>query len=402
MAYFLNYCDRQVVYAIFPVLKSELGFTNTQLGLTGSIFLWTTGLTSPLAGKLSERYSSQALVLSTLLLWSAVTFLTGLSTSPGMLLACRALLGVTEAMFIPVAINLIGSTLPGVLRSRAVSVFFTAQICGVVAGGSLGGWMAERFGWRLAFFGLGLAGVAFAAPMAVFLRRFPQQRSQAVEDASPPSSLRELARVPSFVGLCICFPAFLLLVTILYAWLANFLHEKFSLGLANAAFTATAYLQSGTALGLLGGSMLSDRLYRARKQARFWCVAAAMIFGSPWVHLLGHTESLTLAKVAAIGFGLANGLYVANIMVAPFDIVPLRARTSAVAILNTIAPMFAGLATLFAGVWKDRLGIDNLMSLIAAVTLLSGLALLFVARVLFESDYQRLLTAGKPQLEPIL
>ncbi len=97
MAYFLNYCDRQVVYAIYPVLKSELGFTNTQLGLTGSIFLWTTGLSSPFAGKLSDRYSRQALVLWTLLLWSAVTFLTGLSTSPGMLLAGRALLGLTVA-----------------------------------------------------------------------------------------------------------------------------------------------------------------------------------------------------------------------------------------------------------------------------------------------------------------
>jgi len=401
MAYFLNYCDRQVVYAIYPVLKSELGFTNTQLGLTGSIFLWTTGLSSPLAGKLSDRYSRQALVLWTLLLWSAVTFLTGLSTSPGMLLAGRALLGLTEAMFIPVAVSLIGSTVPGELRSRAVSVFFTAQLCGVVAGGSLGGCVAERFGWRLAFFGLGIAGVGFAAPLAVFLRRFPEPPTQA-RDGAYRSSFLDLARIPSFISLCVCFPAFLLLVTILYAWLANFLHEKFSLGLASAAFTATAYLQSGTALGLLGGSALSDRLYRARKQARFWWLAAAMVFGSPWVHLLGHTESLTLAKVAAVGFGLANGVYVANLMVAPFDIVPARARTSAIAVLNTIAPLFAGLATLFAGVWKDRLGIGNLMSLIAAVTLLSGLILLLMARRLFEADYERLRTASKPQPNPIL
>ena len=86
----------------------------------------------------------------------------------------------------------------------------------------------------------------------------------------------------------------------------------------------------------------------------------------------------------------------------PFDIVPARARTATIAVLNTIATLFAGLAALFAGVWKDHLGIGNLMSLIAAVTLLSGLVLLLIVYVLFEADYERLRTASKPQPKPIL
>src|SRR5690349_6133172 len=104
VCYFLNCCDRQVVYVIFPVLKSELGFTNAQLGLTGSLFIWTMGATSPVAGTLSERYSKQSLIVWTLALWSTVTFLTGLSNSPAALLTGRAFLGITEAVFVPVAV----------------------------------------------------------------------------------------------------------------------------------------------------------------------------------------------------------------------------------------------------------------------------------------------------------
>ena len=59
VAYFFNYSDRQVVFSIFPILKSELHFTDTQLGLTGSIFLWVYSLCSPVAGRIGDRFSKR-------------------------------------------------------------------------------------------------------------------------------------------------------------------------------------------------------------------------------------------------------------------------------------------------------------------------------------------------------
>src|SRR6266536_13750 len=82
VAYFLNYSDRQVVFSIFPILKSELRFTDTELGLTGSIFLWVYALCSPIAGQIGDRFSKRILVVLSLVLWSAVTALTGASRSP--------------------------------------------------------------------------------------------------------------------------------------------------------------------------------------------------------------------------------------------------------------------------------------------------------------------------------
>ena len=75
VAYLLNYSDRQVVFSIFPILKSDLGFSNTQLGLTGSVFLWVYAFCSPIAGQVGDRFSKRVLVVVSLVLWSGVTTL---------------------------------------------------------------------------------------------------------------------------------------------------------------------------------------------------------------------------------------------------------------------------------------------------------------------------------------
>src|SRR2546430_5890110 len=131
VAYFLNYSDRQVVFSIFPVLKSELHFSNTQLGLTSSIFLWVYALCSPIAGQIGDRFSRRVLVVLSLVLWSLATFLTGFSRSVMMLLSCRALIGVTESLFVPSAVALTASAHSPAMRSRAVSLLNTAQLGGV-------------------------------------------------------------------------------------------------------------------------------------------------------------------------------------------------------------------------------------------------------------------------------
>src|SRR5688572_32385700 len=123
VAYFLNYTDRQVIFSIFPVLKSELQFTDTQLGLTGSVFLWVYALCSPIAGQLGDRFSKRTLVVLSLVLWSGVTTLTGFASSVFMLLACRALIGITESLFIPPALALTANAHGPRTRSRAIAVF---------------------------------------------------------------------------------------------------------------------------------------------------------------------------------------------------------------------------------------------------------------------------------------
>ena len=389
IAFCLNYCDRQLVSAIFPLLRSDLGFTNTQLGLTGSLFLWMYGLGSPLAGQLADRRSQRWLVIGSLGLWSAVTFLTGAATSAKMLLAGRVLMGLTEAAFVPPAMALIASAHPPAIQSRVTSALYTAQLTGIVAGGAVGGWIAEHFGWRLAFFVMGSAGLLFAIPFVWFLYRFPEPAKAPLQTGQPRLAAAVLLRVPSYISLCVCFPACTVVLWVLYTWLPDFLYEKFSIGLAHAGFVATAYLQTATLVGLVAGGAFSDWLYRRTKAARFWMLAGAMLFGAPWVHLIGHSSSLAWAELGTVGFGIGMGAFMANLVIAPFDVVPYTARASAVAIINTVGPPFSGLAALFGGVWKNSLGIPNLMSIVALFSVVSGVVLIFATRRFFHRDFAR-------------
>src|SRR2546422_6827115 len=119
VAYFLNYCDRQAVFAMFPVLKSDLGLTDTQLGLTGSIFLWVYGIGCPIAGQIGDKFSKRLLVVLSLGVWSLVTIATGFSTSVLMLLALRACMGGSESLYMPSAIALTSNAHAPRYRSRA-------------------------------------------------------------------------------------------------------------------------------------------------------------------------------------------------------------------------------------------------------------------------------------------
>ncbi len=80
-AYFLNYCDRQAVFAMFPSLQTDLGMTDQQLGLTGAYFLWVYALGCPVAGIIGDRVSKRILVVLSLIIWSLVTVMTGLARS---------------------------------------------------------------------------------------------------------------------------------------------------------------------------------------------------------------------------------------------------------------------------------------------------------------------------------
>ena len=134
-AYFLNYLDRQVVFSIFPVLRRDLGFSDTQLGLVGTLFLWVYSLCMPLTGRLADVVRRDRLVLSSLLLWSLATLGTGLSTSAPAFLFWRAVMGVTESLYVPAALATIAVLHPGMTRSKALAIHSTAQFAGIVAGG---------------------------------------------------------------------------------------------------------------------------------------------------------------------------------------------------------------------------------------------------------------------------
>jgi predicted MFS family arabinose efflux permease len=388
-AYFLNYCDRQAVFAMFPALRTDLGMSDRQLGLTGAMFLWVYAFGCPVAGLLADRFSKRILVVLSLSLWSLVTVATGLSVSAFMLLGLRAAMGISESLFMPTAIALTAGAYPPALRSRAVSLLTTAQIAGTVGGSWFGGWMADRGQWRGAFFALGGVGLLYAVPYFWFLRSIPDSGSAEPAKDQAPVSPFALLRVSTFLLLCAVFPVFVFGLWLLYGWLPAFLHDKFALSQAEAAYNATVFVQATTAVGLLGGGRLADALYKQTRAARLWLMCASLLLCAPCLHALGNSVSLLETRVAAAGFGLFSGLLMGNIFPGAFDVVSSHSRATAVGVLNFCGAIMSGCATLFGGELKQSLGIGRLLSFTAVAYAVAALVLMVGIKMVFPADFSR-------------
>lgn len=389
VAYFLNYCDRQAVFSMTGSLKTDLRMTDTQLGLVGAIFLWVYAFGCPLAGQIGDRFSKRLLVVLSLVIWSLVTVATGFAGTAVMMLGLRAAMGISESLFMPTAIALTANAHAPDRRSRAIAALTTAQIAGTVAGSWFGGWMADRGEWRTAFFILGAVGVLYALPYFLFLRTVDENPEGKKEESGGRIPAASLARVPTFLVLCLVFPVFVFGLWLLYGWLPTFLREKFALNQADAAFNATVYLQATTAAGLLGGGILADALYRKTRASRLWLMTASLLLCAPCLHYLGNCETLPGTRIAAAGFGLFSGLLMGNIFPAAFEVVPSDTRASAVGILNFFGAIMSGFATLFGGMWKASLGIDRLLTITALAYVAGGLVIVATIRLLFARDHAR-------------
>jgi MFS family permease len=384
-AYFLNYCDRQAVFSMFPSLKADLQMSDQELGLVGALFLWIYAFGCPISGYLGDRFSKRLLVVLSLVVWSVVTIGTGLVASGAMLLAMRAAMGVSESLYMSSAVALTASAYPAAKRSRAVSMLMTGQIAGTVVGSWFGGWMADRGQWREAFFALGAVGVLYALPYFAFLRRVEEPRPDKAATTAG-ITFTALVRSRTFLLLCLVFPVFVFGIWLLYGWLPAFLHDKFALNQADAAFNATVYLQTATFVGVIGGGMIADALYHRIKSARFWLMVAGLALSAPCIHALGNSDTLLVTRIAATGFGLFSGLFIANIFPAAFDVVSTEARATAVGVLNFFGAIMSGFATLFGGMWKQSLGIDKLLSITALAYIAAGVALVIGIKALFPRD----------------
>ncbi len=388
IAYFLNYSDRQAVFSMFPSLKSDLGMTDKQLGLTGAIFLWVYAIGCPIAGQLADRFSKRILVVISLIIWSIVTIATGFAGTAVIMLSLRAMMGISESMFMPTAIALTANAHVPALRSRAIAILTTAQIVGTVAGSWFGGWMADHGQWRNAFFVLGSVGLLYAIPYFLFLRKVDEYSSSESNSTIKGLAFPKLIEVRTFLLLCIVFPIFVFGLWLLYGWLPTFLHDKFSLNQSDAALNATIFVQGATLIGLLGGGVIADALYRHTKASRLWLITASLILCAPFLHALGNSDTLNTTRIAAAGFGLFSGLMMGNIFPAAFEVVPADTRASAVGFLNFFGAIMSGFATLFGGIWKQSLGIDRLLSLTAIAYLAAGIALIVGIKKLFPKDYK--------------
>lgn len=373
----INYVDRQMVYSIFPVLKRDLSFSDAQLGLIGSLFSWVYTLAMPFAGRLADRFRRDRLIVVSILLWSLATLACGLATSLALFLTARIVLGLTQALYYPAAVGLLAAAHGDATRSRALGIHQSAQLAGIVIGGWYGGWMADHVSWRMGFAAAALAGLAYAL---VLHRALPASPPPVSTEPGSLADFANLFRSRCYTALAAAFFAFCAMLWIFYAWLPNYLYERFHLSMTESGFNATIFVQASCGLGVVAGGALADRLAKRTPAARFYVAAAGVFLCAPFGYLTFAAPTLNLARLYSIAYGLFSGFMVANVFAASYDVIARRHFGLGAGVLNMIGGIAASITIYLAGALKDSIGFAGLLQWIAVACVLCAATLVLSAR----------------------
>jgi len=260
-----NYIDRQILFSVFPAVKTDLALTDTQLGLLASAFMWVYLSVAPVFGMLADRRSRPRLMGLGVGIWSAATALSGMVRNYGQLLFGRALVGVGEASYGSVAPAMLSDAFEPEHRGRALAVFSMAIPVGSALGYLLGGLFERAFGWRAAFFIVGIPGVWLAwtvGRLSDVARRRANPGPATPGRAAVPrlADYLELLRTKSYLLNCLAMTGMTFAVGGLAAWVPTYLVRVRGMELAEANLVfGLLTLVSGLG-GTMAGGWLGDRL----------------------------------------------------------------------------------------------------------------------------------------------
>ena len=375
----LNYLDRQVIFSVFPLLRSELRLSDFELGLLGTSFLWVYALASPAVGYLGDRFGRKKVIFASLLAWSIMTWATGKAKNFQELLWARGLMGVAEAAYLPAGLALISDHHTERTRALATGLHNSGAYVGAVLGGVAGGWIGERYGWRSAFAFLGLTGIAYAFVAAVALRgapTIPTRDANLPQSHSPrfAASLRQVCSLRAFPTLTLVFVVMSIANWLVYTWMPIYLYEGFHLSLWAAGYSATFYLQAGAVGGTLLGGVVADKWGTRAERGRLLTQGAGLALAASFLCLAGMTPAVGFLLAALVVFGIGKGAYDCNCMPVLCQIAPPELRSTGYALFNCAGTIAGGAVAAVAGALKSSAGLGRMM-----VT--AGL-LLFIAAIL--------------------
>lgn len=383
----INYADRAAVSSVFALLKSDLGASDVVLGALGSVFLWGYALSSPAAGYLADRHSRSRIVLFSLLGWSAVMAVTGFAADVKSLIVLRLVLGVVESAYLPAAIALIAEHHGPETRAKAMAVHSIGLNLGVVAGGTVAGYLGDHFGWRPGFWILGGVGIVYGALGWNLLKDGPGRKPVVRRNAW--ADLRELVTIPSFLILLAKTMLAGVGVWIFLNWLPLYFRERFGMSLAAAGFAGTFLLQAATVSGIAIGGALSDRLARRAPRMRMLLQSGFYLVSAPFLLLFLGEVSFVIAAVAVGVFSLFRGMGGANESPALCDVVPERLRATGLGMMNLGATAAGGMGVLVAGWLKAHIGMEAVFAGIAGLFVVAAGVLYWGYAVFMNRDVER-------------
>ena len=374
----LNYLDRQMLAAMKSSMMEDIPDIGTRAnwGFVLGSFKWVYAILSPVGGYLADRLSRRHVICASLFVWSAITWATGHVDSFTGLVAARAIMGVSEAIYIPAALALITDFHLGPIRSRAVGLHQMGIYAGILIGG-FSGYVADApsLGWRFAFSMAGLVGVLYSVPLFLLLRNPPQaaEAERALSQTpSPLAAVRTLAGSRDFLLLVLYFTLPAIAGWVVKDWMPDILKEQFGLGQGQAGVSAVVYVQVASIVGVLVGGWLADRWMQRTSRGRIFTSALGMACFLPALFGVGNAPTLAVAVGFLVLFGLGWGFFDCNNMPILCQVVRPELRATAYGVMNLASTSCGGFADWGFGMLRDQhVPLNGIFGAFAAVAALS-------------------------------
>lgn len=382
----LNYMDRQMLSTMQEAMKADISELNQAeaFGALMAVFLWIYGIVSPFAGIIADRMSRKWLVVGSIFVWSAVTFLMGYAHNFTQLYWLRAFMGISEALYIPSALSLIADWHEGKSRSLAIGIHMTGLYVGQAIGG-FGATLAAMLSWNAAFHWFGVIGIIYSIVLLLLLKENPKHAQK-----TPATNGEKPSRNP-FRGLSVVFSTWAFWIILFYFavpslpgwatknWLPTLFADSLNIPMANAGPLSTITIAVSSFIGVILGGVVSDRWVQRNIRGRVYTSAIGLGLTVPALILLGFGHSLIAVVGAGLCFGVGYGIFDANNMPILCQFISSKYRSTAYGIMN-MTGVFAGAAvTQVLGKWKDggNLGLGfMLLGAIVVVALILQLSCL--------------------------
>lgn len=359
----LNYMDRQMLSTMQDAMKLDIVELQKAeaFGALMAVFLWIYGLVSPFAGVVADRVSRKKLVVGSLFVWSAVTYLMGYASDFTQLYWLRALMGVSEALYIPSALSLIADWHEGKSRSLAIGIHMTGLYVGQAVGG-FGATIAATFSWHSTFYWFGIIGIAYSVVLALLLHDKPKAAAAVAASPNPATLMKKESL---WRGLSVVLSTWAFWVILIYFavpslpgwatknWLPTLFADSLGLEMAQAGPMSTITIAASSFVGVLLGGVLSDKWVLRNIRGRIYTSAIGLGMTIPALVLLGFGHSVVAVVGAGMLFGIGFGMFDANNMPILCQIISAKYRATAYGVMNMVG-VFAGAAvTQLLGKWTD-------------------------------------------------
>jgi ACS family D-galactonate transporter-like MFS transporter len=358
----LNYMDRQMLSTMKPSMQIDIQELQsaTNFGYLMAIFLWIYGFMSPVSGMIADRLNRKWLIVGSLFVWSAITFAMGFAQTFDQLYWLRALMGISEALYIPAGLSLIADYHSSKTRSLAVGIHMTGLYMGQALGG-FGATIAAEFSWQNAFISFGLIGVVYSVVLILFLREKKAggaaTETLASEAAASTAHLNSAAksfnRESLFKGLATLFSNISFWVILFYFavpslpgwgvknWLPTLFSENLGIEMSQAGPLSTITIAASSFLGVIFGGILSDKWVQKNIRGRVYTSAIGLAMTIPALLLIGLGSSMIHLVGAVFFFGFGYGMFDANNMPILCQFISSKHRATAYGLMN-MTGVFAG------------------------------------------------------------